>query len=74
MYFFYFSLGVVWKNDPHIFLTSSKDNSLYQHIFKDAVRPADYANPIGMDINIRGDILHACSDKVLFGAGRYTTI
>ena len=32
--------GVVWR-DPHCFVSGGKDGYLYQHIFKDAKRPAD---------------------------------
>ena len=62
--------GIVWKhNDPHVFLSSSKDSTLYQHMFRDATRPADNANPIGVDINICGDIAHASSDKLAAASG-----
>ena len=57
--------GIVWKHgDPHTFLSSSKDCMLYQHLFRDATRPADAANPVGIDINPTGSILYASSDKL----------
>ncbi|CAH1788742.1 unnamed protein product, partial [Owenia fusiformis] len=60
--------GIVWKqNDPHVFLSSSKDCTLWQHMFKDASRPANSANPVGLSINIRGDVSHAFSDKLVSG-------
>ncbi len=58
-------VGIVWKQkDPHVFYSSSKDCTLYQHMFRDAARPGDNANPVGVDINIRGDVASACSDKL----------
>lgn len=59
-----FSKGIAWRDDPHIFLSVSKDFTLYQHVFRDAVRPADSAAPIGLAVNIHGDITHAVSDKL----------
>ncbi|XP_077864597.1 GATOR2 complex protein WDR24 [Saccoglossus kowalevskii] len=56
--------GVVWRHDPHIFLSASKDCTLYQHVFRDAKRPGDKANPVGVDINIFGDVCHAASDNL----------
>ncbi len=63
-------VGIVWKhNDPHVFLSSSKDYSLYQHMFRDATRPADNANPVGLGFSITGDVAHASSDKLATGSG-----
>ncbi|XP_077978398.1 GATOR2 complex protein WDR24-like isoform X2 [Glandiceps talaboti] len=59
--------GIVWRHDPHIFLSGSKDLTLYQHVFRDAKRPAETANPVGVDINIFGDVCHAASD--ILGGG-----
>lgn len=57
--------GIVWKHDdPHIFLSSGKDNTVYQHVFRDATRPADAANPVCLDINIWGDLCYATSEKL----------
>ena len=50
---------IVWRGDPHTMLSTSKDGTLYQHVFSDAVRPADKANPVGMGINCRGEVTHA---------------
>ncbi|XP_013392028.1 GATOR complex protein WDR24 [Lingula anatina] len=64
--------GIMWKNDPYVFLSGSKDCTVYQHMFKDAVRPADRANPIGIDTNVNGDLGLAFSDKLLV-AGKSQT-
>lgn len=66
--------GIVWKpSDPHIFFSSSKDCTLYQHIFKDAVRPADKANPVALDISVMGDVALATNEK-LVSTGKLTQI
>jgi len=50
---------IAWRGDPHTLLSTSKDGTLYQHIFSDAVRPGDKANPVGISFNISGDVTHA---------------
>ena len=61
-------LGIQWKaHDPYLFFSSSKDSTLYQHLFKDALRPADTANPVGLDIGLGGNMAHATSDKYQTG-------
>lgn len=62
----YFSiyLGIIWrKDDPHVLYSSSRDCYLYQHVFKDAKRPADELVPAGLDMSIHGDISYATLDK-----------
>ena len=62
---FYTNIGIVWKHkDPHIFFSSSKDCTVYQHMFKDAKRPGDEANPVGIDISVTGEVASAMSDKL----------
>ncbi|XP_019871139.2 GATOR complex protein WDR24 isoform X2 [Aethina tumida] len=51
--------GVAWKGDPHVFLSSGRDCTLYQHLFNDASRPASKANPHGISFNKEGEILFA---------------
>ncbi|KAF5296732.1 hypothetical protein FQR65_LT10168 [Abscondita terminalis] len=51
--------GVVWRGDPQVFLSSSRDCTVFQHAFKDASRPASKANPQGMCLNNSGEILYA---------------
>lgn len=50
---------IAWRGDPHTLLSTSKDGTLYQHVFADAVRPGDKANPVGMAISQRGEVTHA---------------
>lgn len=50
--------GVVWRG-THTFLSTSRDCCLVQHVFSDAKRPANNANPHGISINGRGDVLLA---------------
>ncbi|PVD30506.1 hypothetical protein C0Q70_09773 [Pomacea canaliculata] len=54
---------VLWKDDPHVFLSTGKDQMLIQHLFNDAKRPADSVIPSGIDISIYGDMCHATRDK-----------
>merc|ERR1719219_1382136 len=51
---------IAWRtSNPHIMISTSKDGTLYQHVFRDAVRPGDKANPVGLSFNIQGDVTHA---------------
>ncbi|KAL1497792.1 hypothetical protein ABEB36_008690 [Hypothenemus hampei] len=54
--------GVVWRGDPNIFLSSGRDNTLYHHSFSDAQKPANKANPQGISLNLKGEVV--CSQKV----------
>lgn len=54
---------LIWKDEPHTFLSTGKDSMLIQHIFNDAKRPADSVIPSGIDISIHGDICCAFRDK-----------
>ncbi|ELT99584.1 hypothetical protein CAPTEDRAFT_201741 [Capitella teleta] len=57
--------GISWKqNNPHVFFSSSKDSTLYQHMFRDATRPANDANPVGISISVHGSVAYASSDKL----------
>jgi len=57
--------GIVWKhNDPQIFLSSSKDCTVYQHQFKDATRPVDRANPVSCDLSIEGGVAQSSHAKL----------
>ncbi|XP_012274649.1 GATOR complex protein WDR24 isoform X2 [Orussus abietinus] len=56
--------GVAWRGDPQSFLSTSRDCTLYHHVFKDAVRPASKANPQGIALNTKGDIAYACKVNV----------
>ncbi|XP_063233136.1 GATOR2 complex protein WDR24 [Bacillus rossius redtenbacheri] len=52
--------GVAWRGNPNVFLSTSRDCTLYQHVFKDASRPAERANPQGITMNSWGDVTFAC--------------
>lgn len=49
--------GITWY-DQNIFLTSGKDGVIYQHVFKDAKKPAETSNPVGVSMSLNGDIFH----------------
>ncbi|KAJ8910391.1 hypothetical protein NQ315_003512 [Exocentrus adspersus] len=51
--------GVAWRGDPHVFLSSGRDCTVYQHSFNDALRPASKANPQGVSLNRMGEILYS---------------
>ncbi|XP_014208732.1 GATOR complex protein WDR24 [Copidosoma floridanum] len=53
-------LAIIWRGDPQSLLSSSRDQTLYHHVFKDAARPINKANPQGIALNIKGDIAYAC--------------
>ncbi|XP_015908110.1 GATOR2 complex protein WDR24 isoform X2 [Parasteatoda tepidariorum] len=50
--------GFAWRS-PKLLLTTSKDCKLFQHSFTDADKPADRANPVGLNIDPWGDIGYA---------------
>lgn len=52
--------GVAWRGDPHVFLSTGRDCSLYQHSFEDAFRPATKANPQTISLNNKDQLLCAC--------------
>lgn len=52
--------GLAWRGDPQVFLSVSRDCTLVHHVFKDASRPADQANPQGISLNSAGDVAFAC--------------
>lgn len=49
--------GIEWY-DQNVFLTSGKDGNIYQHVFKDAKKPAETSNPVGLSMSLHGDIFH----------------
>ncbi|XP_044001931.1 GATOR complex protein WDR24 [Aphidius gifuensis] len=52
--------GVAWRGNPQSFLSTSRDCTLYHHLFQDATRPANKANPQGIALNCNGDVAYAC--------------
>ncbi|KAL7293772.1 hypothetical protein TKK_0012834 [Trichogramma kaykai] len=56
--------GIAWRGDPQSFLSTSRDCTLYHHVFEDASRPASQANPQGIALNTKGDVAYACKTNV----------
>uniref|UniRef100_UPI00358FE193 GATOR2 complex protein WDR24 isoform X1 n=1 Tax=Myxine glutinosa TaxID=7769 RepID=UPI00358FE193 len=56
--------GIAWRlpHDPHLLISCAKDCTVFQHIFKDAKRPADRANPEALSIGPRGDVAFAAKE------------
>ena len=50
--------------DPTVFLSCSKDSTIYQHMFSDAHHPADHAPPVAIAMNINGDLSYAKCDQL----------
>lgn len=63
--------GIVWRHqhDPHFLLSGSKDSTLYQHMFKDATRPVDKANPEGLCFGLFGDLAFAAKESLISSDG-----
>ncbi|XP_030625773.1 GATOR2 complex protein WDR24 [Chanos chanos] len=61
--------GIVWRHqhDPDFLLSGSKDSTLYQHMFKDASRPVDRANPEGLCFGLFGDLAFAAKESLMSG-------
>lgn len=61
--------GIVWRHqhDPYFLLSGSKDSTLYQHMFKDASRPVDRANPEGLCFGLFGDLAFAAKESLMTG-------
>lgn len=59
--------GIVWRHlhDPYFLLSGSKDSTLYQHIFKDAIQPIDRANPEGLCYSLFGDLAFAAKESLI---------
>ncbi|XP_014254709.1 GATOR complex protein WDR24 isoform X2 [Cimex lectularius] len=57
--------GISWRGDPNICLTTSRDSTLYQHVFNDASYPAMHANPQALDISPMGHVAFACRLNVV---------
>uniref|UniRef100_A0A671REB3 GATOR2 complex protein WDR24 n=1 Tax=Sinocyclocheilus anshuiensis TaxID=1608454 RepID=A0A671REB3_9TELE len=59
--------GIVWRHqhDPYFLLSGSKDSTLYQHMFKDASRPVDRANPEGLCFGLFGDLAFAAKESLM---------
>ncbi|KAH0951196.1 hypothetical protein HN011_008154 [Eciton burchellii] len=55
--------GVAWRGNPQSFLSTSRDCTLYHHVFEDATRPASKANPQSIALDLKGDVAYACKMK-----------
>ncbi|XP_072755687.1 GATOR2 complex protein WDR24 [Anoplolepis gracilipes] len=55
--------GVAWRGNPQSFLSTSRDCTLYHHIFDDAIRPASKANPQSVALGLKGEVTYACKVK-----------
>eukprot|EP00794_Sanderia_malayensis_P011054 gene11054-12220_t len=56
--------GIIWHKESDILLSCSKDSLLYQHVFQDALRPAEHAPPVALGFSCRGDVCNACSNQL----------
>lgn len=55
---------IEWRgSDSNSILSTSKDSTIFKHVFKDAERPAEKANPQGASLNHKGDLLFAYKVK-----------
>ncbi|XP_049873405.1 GATOR complex protein WDR24 [Pectinophora gossypiella] len=54
--------AIAWQQEPHAFLSTSRDCSLYRHRFTEAAHPVLWANPQGVCVSARGDVAHATPD------------
>nr|XP_006637123.1 PREDICTED: WD repeat-containing protein 24 [Lepisosteus oculatus]XP_015215489.1 PREDICTED: WD repeat-containing protein 24 [Lepisosteus oculatus]XP_015215490.1 PREDICTED: WD repeat-containing protein 24 [Lepisosteus oculatus] len=61
--------GIVWRHlhDPCFLLSGSKDSTLYQHMFQDASRPVNKANPEGLCFGLFGDLAFAAKESLISG-------
>lgn len=60
--------GIAWRGDPNVLLTTSRDCTLYQHVFKYAEYPAQHSNPQALAISPSGEI--AFGSKVNVGQSK----
>ncbi|XP_047497370.1 GATOR complex protein WDR24-like isoform X2 [Penaeus chinensis] len=54
--------GIAWRGDPNSLLSVGRD-CLIHHAFKDATRPMEKVNPVGLDISVHGNISNATRIK-----------
>ncbi|XP_028162519.1 GATOR complex protein WDR24-like, partial [Ostrinia furnacalis] len=57
--------AIAWQADPHTFLSTSRDCSLYRHRFTEAAHPVLWANPHGVCVSARGELAHAAPERPL---------
>ncbi|CAK1551402.1 unnamed protein product [Leptosia nina] len=57
--------AIAWQASPHVFLSTSRDCSLYRHKFSEAAHPVLWASPHGVSVSARGHVAHAVPDTPL---------
>ncbi|GAB1601164.1 GATOR complex protein WDR24 isoform X2 [Argonauta hians] len=57
--------GIQWRNSPNILLSCGRDGYLYQNIFKEAQRPLEHINRVGVNISNNGDVAQAVCEHLL---------
>lgn len=57
--------GILWRNGPNILLSCGRDGFLHQNIFKEAQRPLEQVNRVGVNIGMNGDIAQAVCERLL---------
>ncbi|CAF4932006.1 unnamed protein product [Pieris macdunnoughi] len=57
--------AIAWVASPDVFLSTSRDCSLYRHRFAEAAHPVLWANPQGVAVSARGQVAHASPDRPL---------
>ncbi|XP_045516555.1 GATOR complex protein WDR24 isoform X2 [Pieris brassicae] len=57
--------AIAWVASPDVFLSTSRDCSLYRHRFSEAAHPVLWANPQGVAVSARGQVAHAAPDRPL---------
>lgn len=57
--------AIAWLAEPHTFLSTSRDCSLYRHRFSSAAHPVLWANPHGVCVSARGELAHAAPERPL---------
>ncbi|KAJ8722349.1 hypothetical protein PYW08_004751 [Mythimna loreyi] len=57
--------AIAWLAEPHTFLSTSRDCSLYRHRFSEAAHPVLWANPQGVCVSARGEVAHAAPERPL---------
>lgn len=57
--------AIAWLAEPHSFLSTSRDCSLYRHRFSEAAHPVLWANPQGVCVSARGELAHAAPERPL---------
>ncbi|GBP16076.1 GATOR complex protein WDR24 [Eumeta japonica] len=57
--------AIAWQGDPDVFLSTSRDCTLYRHKFREAAHPVLWANPQGVCVSARGEVAQAAAMRPL---------